>query len=124
MQVIGYFNFIDDVEFYYSDNFINFYKKEDESLVLEHEMEEYAIWLNSPWSYENEKYIIKYNCKDGTIPENSDDMIWKCSYIVHGYDGVVACVIGYGNSEALALLDCKKRFTLLQERYNPENISY
>ena len=107
---------------YYTDNFIGFYKENNEELAKE-DMEEWAIWLNSPWSQIHEKYEIKCNCKDAYTQMDEYELVWKCEYSVIGYDGISATVIGYGNTEVEALESCKNHFQMLQQKYNTGNKS-
>lgn len=107
---------------YYTDDFINFYKENDEKLTKE-DMEEWAIGINSPWSQAHEKYEIKCNCKDAYTQMNEDDPVWKCEYSIVGYEGITASVMGYGNTEEEALENCKEHFQMLQEKYNIDNDS-
>ena len=107
---------------YYTDDFISFYKENDEELTKE-DMEEWAVWINSPWSQVHEKYEIKCNCKDAYTQMDTNEPVWKCKYSIVGYDGISASVIGYGNTEFEALKSCKDHFKMLQEKYNKENES-
>jgi len=107
---------------YYTDNFIDFYKENDEELTKE-DMEEWAVWINSPWSQVHEKYEIQCNCKDAYTQMDENEPVWKCEYSIVGYDGISASVIGYGNTEFEALENCKDHFKMLQEKYNTENES-
>lgn len=108
---------------YYTDDFINFYNDEDEKLTKE-DLEEWAVWINSPWSQAHEKYIIKCNCKDAyTKIEEENELLWQCEYYVVGYDEITVSIYGYGNTAEESLKKCKELFTMLQDKYNPENRS-
>lgn len=109
-------------EFYYIDDFIHFYKENEEELTKE-EMEDWAVWINSPWSQINEKYEIRCNCKDAYTEMDKNEPIWKCEYSIVGYDGISASIIGYGNTETEALENCKLHFKMLQKKYNTQNDS-
>ena len=63
MKEVGYLSFIDSDEelTIYSDDFINFYDRNDKILNGEEELKNWAIWLNSPWSYNYFNTIILYN---------------------------------------------------------------
>ena len=107
---------------YYTDNFETFYKENDIELS-EEDLEEWAIWINSPWSQAHEGYVIKVNCKNAYTQMDENEPIWKCEYSIIGYDGIEASVFGYGNTEYKALEDCKNHFQMLQDKYNPEGNS-
>lgn len=107
---------------YYTDDFINFYKENDEKLSKD-DLEEWAVWINSPWSKVHEKYEIKCNCKDAYTQADENEPIWKCEYSIIGYEGISASVIGYGNTEVEALKSCIEHFRMLQEKYNVKNES-
>jgi len=117
----GSFSFNKEIV-YYTDDFINFYKENNEKITKK-EVEEWAILLNSPWSQVHEKYEIKCNCKDAYTQMDENDPVWKCVYSIIGYDGISASVIGYGNTEVVALESCKEHFQMLQEKYNIDNES-
>lgn len=105
---------------YYTDDFDKFYKENDKELTKK-DMEEWAVWINSPWSQDHKGYEIKCNCKDAYTQIDRNELVWKCEYFIMGYDGVSASVIGYGNSAIEALENCKCYFLMLQEKYNPDN---
>lgn len=50
-------------EHYYTDDFVTFYNEDDEELN-KGDLEQMAVWINSPWSQAHEKYEIRCNCKD------------------------------------------------------------
>lgn len=115
--------YFDEELIYYTDDFINFYKDNDEKLTKE-DLEEWAIWINSPWSQIHEEYEIKCNCKDAYTQISGNEPAWKCEYSIVGYDGISASVMGYGDAEINALESCKRHYQMLQEKYNTENISF
>lgn len=55
---------------------------------------------------------------------DENEPIWKCKYYVIGYDGIFASVFGYGDTEVEALKDCKTHFKMLQDKYNPDDVSF
>ncbi len=117
----GSFFFYEEI-IYYTDDFISFYKENDEELTKE-DMKEWAFWINSPWSQVHEKYEIRCNCKDAYTPMKENEPVWKCEYSIVGYEGISVSIIGYGNTEFKALENCKDHFKMLQEKYNTENES-
>ena len=114
--------YFDKEENYYTDNFETFYKENDEVLNNE-DLEQWAVWINSPWSQAHESYERRCNCKDAYTQMDENEPIWKCEYSIVGYDGISASVFGYGNTEAEALESCMKHFQMLQDKYNTENES-
>lgn len=114
-----YFN---EEENYYTDDFVTFYKENDEELN-NNDLIQWAVWINSPWSQAHEGYNIRCNCKDAYTEMNKNEPIWKCEYSIVGYDGISASVFGYGNTEVKALNSCKSHFQMLQDKYNTENKS-
>lgn len=119
----GHFNFCGEGDInYYTDDFITFYKDNDEELSIE-DLKEWAVWLNSPWSLENEKYELEYDY-DGFTYTKLEDLLWKCKYTVVGYEYITTSVIGYANTQIDALINCIKNFNLLQNKYNIGDESY
>lgn len=108
---------------YYTDDFETFYEENDIKLTDE-DLEDWAAWLNSPWSYNHESYTIKVNCKNAYSQIDENEPMWKCEYSIIGYDGIEASVFGYGNTEEEALEDCKINFQVLQYKYNPKKYSF
>lgn len=103
-------------EKYYTNDYESFYDENDK-LLDNNTLKEWAIWNNSPWSLTCEKYEIKYNCKDySDILEGEPK--WTCSYHVVGYDGIATTVIQYGNTPEEALEKTKAFFQYLQKNYN------
>ena len=115
----GFFWIDGQMYIYYTEDFVHFYNKDDLKLSQE-DLEEWAYWLDEPWSQELERYNIKVNCKDGYTAIDKDDPIWVCEYSIIGYEGAEAAVCGYGNTEIEALEHCKANFQMLQDKYNIE----
>ena len=115
MKEVGYLSFIDPDEelTIYSDDFINFYDRNGKILNGEKELKNWAIWLNSPWSYDCFKYMIFLD----------SEKKWQCDYVVFGYDCVQAAIFSFGDTPQEALTNCQNNFKKLQEKYNPDNIS-
>ena len=107
---------------YYTDDFKTFYNENDEDLTFD-DLEEWAVWINSPWSQDLEKYTIECNCKDGYTEMDKSDFIWRCKYYIIGYEASYASVVGYGNTEVEALEKCKELFKFLQDNYNRDDES-
>ena len=119
----GGFYFNKELSFdYYTDDFKTFYKENDEK-ITEKDLEEWSVWLNSPWSQADESYEINVNCKDAYTQMGEEEPIWKCEYYIVGYECISASVFGYGNTEIEALEDCKNHFQMLQDKYNVEGES-
>ena len=102
---------------YYTNDYTEFFDKEDNKLSNDN-LEEWAVWINSPWSQNHEKYEILYNCKDAYTKMDENEPIWKCVYSVIGYDGISASIIQYGNTQIEALENVQKFFQYLQDNYN------
>lgn len=138
-----------DIEFYSEDNKI-FYKDETKFVegnchqasatmscpgsgdrvteiknnpATDKDLEDLAVWINSPWSQIHEKYEIKLNCKDAYTEMDPNEPAWRCEYSITGYEGIQASVFGYGNTEVEALHDCVCLFKYLQKTYNPDDES-
>lgn len=124
-QLVGYIDMRTGVhpkDLYYSGDGVEFFPDIDDNVKLTKEtLEDWAICINSPWSQADEHYEISVNCKDAYTEFAKDSPVWKCEYIVVGYDCITSCVIGYGQTEEEALNDCKRLFCHLQEAYNPQN---
>lgn len=120
MLLAGVFQFINRKE-YYTEDYKNFYVNKEKATT--NEMEDLAVWINSPWSQAHMKYNIQLNCKNGyeEIPENVPT--WKCEYFITGYDGIQAFIYGYGNTPEESLKNCNDFYDFLQKDYNKENIS-
>lgn len=105
--------------FVYTDGFSTFIN-ENGVLYSNEDMAEYALYLNSPWSALQEKYVIARNVVsvDHPVDEKAE---WLCTYSVIGFESLTACVIGHGFTEEAALADCERIFGLLQRHYNPED---
>lgn len=115
----GFFYFDGNEYIYYTEDFVSFYRQDGSELNKE-DLEEWADWINSPWSQTDERYEIKVNCKDAYTAIDKNDPIWVCEYSIMGYEGVEASVCGYGNTEIEALEHCKTNFKMLQDKYNVE----
>lgn len=108
-------------KYYYTDDYKNFYDENDK-LLKNDILNQWSIWINSPWSLTCEQYEIKYNCKNySDIPEGEPE--WICSYHVIGYDGITTMIRQYGNTPEEALEKTKAFFQYLQKNYNTENAS-
>lgn len=119
MRLVGYFCGWGEERDYYSDGKQFF--SENGDLLSENQLKDWALWLNSPWSFVNANYVIGYNCKDRYSRVGEGEPTWKCEYTVVGYDGITSSVIGYSfESEEDALIKCKQLFSLLQKEYNPD----
>lgn len=118
----GCFFFVEEIN-YYTDDFLKFYKENDEELTKE-DLEEWAVWINSPWSQAHESYKITCNCKDAYTQMDENEPVWKCEYSIVGYEGISASVLGYGDSEVEALGECVNHFKELQKKYNKEDESF
>lgn len=114
--------YFDEEENYYTDDFVTFYKENDEALNND-DLEQWAVWFNSSWSQAHESYEIRCNCKDAYTQMDENEPTWKCKYSIVGYEGISASVFGYGNTEVEALENCKNHFQMLQDKYNTENES-
>lgn len=118
MKMIGYLTFtdVDDEMQVFSDDYINFYNQEYKQLQEDKELKTWAVWLNSPLSYDHFKYNISF------ISEEKEKK-WKCNYVIFGYDYVQAAIFGFGDTPQEALTECRHNFREIQERFNPEHIS-
>lgn len=104
---------------YYTDDYKNFYDENDK-LLKNDILNQWSIWINSPWSLTCEQYEIKYNCKNySDIPEGEPE--WVCSYYVIGYDGITTMIRQYGNTPEESLEKTKAFFQYLQKSYNIED---
>ena len=86
-------------------------------------LEEWAIWLNSPWSQTDAMYKIQYNCIDSYTQRDPKWPEYRCDYTVIGYDGYSATIFGWGKTEIESLTDCLNRFNSIQKLYNPKGES-
>lgn len=118
MKMIGYLTFtdIDDEMNIFSDDYINFYNQEYKQLQKDKELKTWAVWLNSPLSYDHFKYVISFNSE-------KKDKKWQCNYVIFGTDYVQAAIFGFGDTPQEALTECRHNFREIQERFNPEHIS-
>jgi hypothetical protein len=115
----GSFDYIEK-ENYYTDDFKTFYNENDEK-ISEEDMQQWALFINSPWSQKDEMYKISVNCENAYI--EIKDYIWKCEYIVTSVDFSKISILGYGNTEVEALNKCIENLAYLQNTYNIENDS-
>ena len=115
MKEFCYLSFIDSNEELniYSDDFINFYDRNDKILNGEEELKNWGIWLNSRGAYDCLKYMIFLD----------SEKKWQCDYVVFGYDCVQSAIFSFGDTPQEALTNCQNNFKKLQEKYNPDNIS-
>lgn len=78
--------------------------------------------INSPWSYEYESYTVyRLLTPNGKLDENYE---WVCEYNVVGYDEVASTLYGYGHTKEEAIDRIDKLFDYLQNKYNPEKVSF
>lgn len=106
----------------YTDDMKSFTDGKEE--LINDDMEAYAVFLNSPWSQSNEKYIIELNCKDAYTAMDENEPVFRCYYQVVGYEACLSTIYGYGNTEMEALENCINNFKYIQEKYNPEDESF
>lgn len=113
---------INNEEVYYTDDFTTFYDRNDVELSID-TLEAWAVCLNSPWSIAHEKYIVELNYNDAytEIPKNVP--LYRCIYVVIGYDGIETEIFGYGKDAEEALTDCIVNFNKVQMKYNPNDES-
>lgn len=109
----GSFCSFDEEEDYYTDDFMTFYKENDEILNND-SLEHWIVWLNSPWSSTSKNYKIKHM--------NQNEPTWECEYLVVAYDGIQVSIFGYGNTETEALENCIAHFRMMQDKYNIEKL--
>lgn len=101
-----------------------FHMKDDKFMNTSEFLEEFAVCLNSPWGQSQEKYTIKYNCKDSYTEKDESEPDWKCEYKVIGYELITSEIYGYGNTPQEALENCINLFERLQKEFNKENESF
>lgn len=90
-------------------------------LATKEECEEFALWLNSPWSYTTENYKIEFNCVNNESSPSKKLPEYRCLYTIIGYEGITSIIIGYGNEPNIALEDCISKFNYIQELYNKDD---
>lgn len=109
-------------ENYYTDDFKKFYKDEEMTQELsKDDLEQWAIWLNDPWSQVHERWIIECNCKNAYTPMCEKEPTFRCIYEVEGMDFITSKIIGYGYTQQEALEECISHFDFLQREYNTED---
>lgn len=113
---------INNEEVYYTDDFTTFYDRNDVELSID-TLKAWAVCLNSPWLIAHEKYIVELNYNDAytEIPKNVP--LYRCIYVVIGYDGIETEIFGYGKDAEEALTDCIVNFNKVQMKYNPNDES-
>ena len=105
----------------FTNDFKSFVNADNEEVNKE-DLQEWAEWLNSPWTYSTKSYTIMHNCNHG-VTRPDEEYPWLCEYTAVGYEGVTTSIFGYGDSEITALENCIKNFELIQAKYNPDNVS-
>lgn len=102
----------DNYEIKYYDNGTFELKNVDRNNKMTDEdyFKDFAIVNNSPWSYRDENWIIRYE----------DENLYKCCHYVIGYDMIESELYAYGDTEVEALQNCMKFFKEFQEKWNPE----
>lgn len=114
----------ENIPFIENDN-IEFFNDEDKKEKTDKGiLEDWAVFINSPWSQKNLGYKTELNCKDAyTKIDVPKEKIWRTIYSIVGYDGLICQVIGYGETEVDSLIQCTKLFDYIQKIYNPDNES-
>lgn len=121
IENIGYFEGGSTyLEIYSSDN--KTFIRRNGTNIDEETLKEWALWLNSPWSFKDESFKIDYNT-DGFKPLPPGGPNFVCTRTVVGFEFTSAECIGYGNTEEEALKNCKELNKFVQETYNKENNS-
>lgn len=111
-KIIGRFRLNDYEEIYFDNETVKMKNnKGNIKYTNEEYFKEFAIVNNSPWSYRNENWIVRYD------EENNN---YLCCHHVIGYDGMESELYAYGNTEIEALENCMKFFKEFQEKWNPE----
>lgn len=123
LKKIGTFNYIESFEYFGNDD-LSIIKDNNNKVLTNEDLNDWAVWINSPWSQNNEKYTIKCNCEDSYTKMEKDKPIWRCEYLIIGFEAITSSVIGYGFSEEEALKNCKDLFKYLQKNYNKKNESF
>lgn len=108
----------EDENFFFKDNA---YYDEKSELLSEDAMKEWALWLNSPWSYDHAKFVVEANCENAYSGIKKGEPVWRCVYTCVGYDAVTATLIGYGNTPDAAFFNCMSELKSIQEKYNPND---
>ena len=82
----------------------------------------FTEWINSPWSYGCESYTVhRVLASNGELDEKYE---WVCEYTVVGYDEITSTLYGYGHTKEEAIDRVDKLFDYLQNKYNPEKVSF
>ena len=103
------------------DDEITFVRENGEAFDKE-ELEGWAMLLNSPWSYINDKFTIQANIgKDFQLVKGEPEYI--CTREVVGYDGMTATCVGYGRLPDNALAECILLWDSIQIRFNPNKFA-
>ena len=103
------------------DDEITFVRENGEAFDKE-ELEGWAVLLNSPWSYINDKFTIQANIgKDFQLVKGEPEYI--CTREVVGYDGMTATCVGYGRLPDNALAECILLWDSIQIRFNPQKLA-
>ena len=103
------------------DDEITFVRENGEAFERE-ELEGWAVLLNSPWSYINDKFTIQANVgKDFQLVKGEPEYI--CTREVIGYDAMTATCVGYGRLPGHALSECISLWNSIQIRFNPQKLA-
>jgi hypothetical protein len=116
-MLIGILNDFDDSE-------LEFHMEDNKFTNGTEDLERFAVCSNSPWSYADETYTIKYNCKDSYSGINENEPNWKCEYQVVGYEMITSIIYGFGDTQQEALQNCMNIFDRLQKEFNKDNKSF
>lgn len=116
----GYFDWEDDQQYFWTIDWKEFYRNDDETPMSTTELQSYAAWLEDPWSWIHEHYVIKPNKESAyeDMPKGTPE--WKCCYFVIGYEYAETGIFGFGNTEEEALADCKKHYKYIIETYGEQ----
>lgn len=107
----------------YSKLLIQPSKQTEPTPATDKDMNDYAVFLNSPWSQDNMHYEIKLNCKDAYTDMDPDAPQWRCLYSIVGYNGLFTSILGYGDTPNEALEDCIAIKAHIQDKFNPDDES-
>lgn len=108
----------DEHDFFFKDGV---YYNTNHERISGDDLGRWALWLNSPWSYDHAKFLVEANCKDAYSGIEKGEPIWRCIYTCVGYDAATATLVGYGNTPDAALLNCTSELKSIQEKYNPDD---
>lgn len=101
-------------EIYYTNDFESFYTEDDVKLN-EEDIYRWAVCISDPWDDSLEGYEITINLKDREWEWDGQGPKWKCVYSMTGYEGLGASVYGYGDTEEIALKECRNHLQWLYE---------